>query len=146
MHILPSEVMGKGAGVVLVDETAGEVVVWFRATDVTDVEPVVDFDETGPVRLVTDHHPADRGPKGTHAGAILANRNLYCPCTPPALLTIGPLARRAIPDETAAHDTTTAEAARYKLGRQSADDADGYHRVGCPALAGKLRRHRGPSR
>jgi hypothetical protein len=32
--------------------------------------------------LVQDLHPHDRGPKGTHHGAIIANGNLYCPCTP----------------------------------------------------------------
>ena len=90
-------------------------------------------------RLVQDHHPADRGPKGTHGGAIIANGNLYCPCTPPTLLTIGPLARSASAEDTTADDTTTAEAARYKLGRISSDDADGYHRVACPAVAAKLR-------
>lgn len=90
-------------------------------------------------RLVTDLHPHDRGPRGTHAGAIIANGNLFCPRTPPALLGLGPLARAASQADTAAHDELTAEAARYKLGRLSADDPDGYHRVGCPALAGKLR-------
>ena len=90
-------------------------------------------------RLVQDHHPADRGPKGTHGGAVIANGNLFCPCTPTALLQIGPLHRAANPAETAAHDTATTETARYKLGRRSADDPDDYHRVGCPALAGKLR-------
>jgi hypothetical protein len=90
-------------------------------------------------RLVQDHHPADRGPKATHGGAIIANGNLFCPCTPTALLQIGPLHRAANPAETTAHDTATAETARYKLPRRSADDHDGYHRVGCPALAGKLR-------
>jgi hypothetical protein len=34
-------------------------------------------------RLVQDLHPSDRGPKGTHEGAIIANGNLYCPMTPP---------------------------------------------------------------
>jgi hypothetical protein len=34
-------------------------------------------------RLVTDLHPHDRGPRGTHAGAVCANGNLYCPATPP---------------------------------------------------------------
>ena len=29
--------------------------------------------------LVQDLHPHDRGPKGTHHGAIIANGNLYCP-------------------------------------------------------------------
>ncbi len=40
---------------------------------------------------------------------------------------------------TAAHDRRCAELARYKLGRISADDADGYHRAMCPASMGKLR-------
>lgn len=89
--------------------------------------------------LVTDLHPHDRGPKGTFAGAVLANGNCYCPATPPSLLSISPLAPHADAKTTAAHDATTAELARYKLGRQSSDDPDGYHRVRCPALAGKLR-------
>ena len=48
-------------------------------------------------RLVTDLHPADRGPKGTYAGAIIANGNLYCPLTPPALLDIAPSPAAPIP-------------------------------------------------
>ena len=51
----------------------------------------------------------------------------------------GPLARDATPEETAAHDTQTAELARYKLGKITADDTDGYHRVMCPAVMGKIR-------
>ncbi|MGH9120207.1 MAG: hypothetical protein ACRD0A_20765 [Acidimicrobiales bacterium] len=90
-------------------------------------------------RLIQDHHPHDRGPQGTHAGAICANGNLFCPATPPALLQIGPLARGASAGDTATHDTAMDELAHYKLGRISSDDADGYHRVGCPAAAGKLR-------
>jgi hypothetical protein len=76
-------------------------------------------------QLVQDLHPADRGPRGTHHGAIIANGNLYCPATPTTLLELGPLARDATPDQTAAHDQTTAETARYKLGRITTDDADG---------------------
>jgi hypothetical protein len=34
---------------------------------------------------------------------------------------------------------STAELARHKLGRISADDADGYHRVTCPAAMSKIR-------
>lgn len=90
-------------------------------------------------QLITDLHPHDRGPKGTHAGAIISNGNLYCPATPEALLQLGPLARGATPAATAAHDRQTAELARYKLGRISTDDPDGYHRVMCPAAMGKLR-------
>jgi hypothetical protein len=89
--------------------------------------------------IVTDLHPQDRGPRGTFSGAVVANGNLYCPSTPAALLALGPLARGASEKETAAHDAASAELARYKLGRLSADDADGYHRVACPAVTGKVR-------
>jgi len=64
--------------------------------------------------LVQDLHPADRGPKGTHHGAIIANGNLYCPATPLTLLELGPLARDATPDQTAAHDQQTAETAPWR--------------------------------
>jgi len=35
--------------------------------------------------------------------------------------------------------TRTAELARYKLGRISRDDEDGYHRIQCAAATGKIR-------
>jgi hypothetical protein len=90
-------------------------------------------------QLVQDLHPHDRGPKGTHDGAVIANGNLYCPKTPRSLLELGPLARTATRDQAADHDRKTAEVARYKLGRITSDDADGYHRVQCPAAMGKIR-------
>jgi len=90
-------------------------------------------------QLVQDLHPADRGPQGTIHGAIITNGNLYCPSTPGPLLHLGPLAPAATPEDTAAHDQQTAELARHKLGRLTAGDADGYHRVTCPAVMGKLR-------
>jgi hypothetical protein len=90
-------------------------------------------------QLVQDLHPHDRGPKGTHHGAIISNGNLYCPCTPRSLLELGPLARDATPEQAAAHDAKTAETARYKLGRITREDKDGYHRVQCPAAMGKIR-------
>jgi len=89
-------------------------------------------------QLVQDLHPLDRGPRGTHQGAIIANGNLYCPATPRPLLELAPLARDATPDQATAHDQQTAETARYKLGRITADDKDGYHRVACPAVMGKI--------
>ena len=49
-------------------------------------------------QLIQDLHPHDRGPQGTHAGAIIANGNLYCPATPQPLLHLGPLAPAATPD------------------------------------------------
>ena len=91
------------------------------------------------VNLVIDLHPNDRGQKGTFAGAIAHNGNLYCPKTPEALFSLGPLARGASVEEAAAHDARSAELSRYKLGRLCADDADGYHRVACPAAMGKVR-------
>jgi hypothetical protein len=90
-------------------------------------------------QLIQDLHPDDRGPHGTHEGAIISNGNLYCPKTPRPLLELGPLARDATPEDAAAHDAKTAETARYKLGKITADDADGYHRVMCPAVMGKIR-------
>ncbi|HWD24703.1 MAG TPA: hypothetical protein VG368_04505 [Acidimicrobiales bacterium] len=90
-------------------------------------------------KLVMDLHPSDRGTQGTFAGAILSNGNCYCPATPTALFALGPLSRGATEAEIAAHDDTCAELSRYKLGPISADDKDGYHRVSCPATAGKLR-------
>ena len=89
--------------------------------------------------LVMDLHPSDRGPQGTFAGAILSNGNCYCPATQVSLLSVAPASRGATEEEVAAHDAVTAELARYKLGPISADDSDGYCRVCCPAVAGKLR-------
>jgi len=90
-------------------------------------------------QLVQDLHPHDRGPKGTHDGAIIANGNLYCPKTPKTLTELGPLARTATPEQAADWERSTAELARYKLGRLTRDDPDGYHRVQCPAAMGKIR-------
>jgi hypothetical protein len=90
-------------------------------------------------QLVQDLHPHDRGPQGTHDGAIISNGCLYCPKTPRPLLELGPLPRHATREQAAAHDVKTAELARYKLGRLTRDDADGYHRAACPAVTGKIR-------
>jgi hypothetical protein len=89
--------------------------------------------------LVMDLHPHDRGTQGTHEGATLWNGNCYCPATPAALFDLSPLARGARKAETTAHDQRAAELARYKLGRMTSDDHDGYHRVACPAVMGKVR-------
>jgi hypothetical protein len=65
-------------------------------------------------QLIQDLHPHDRGPKGTHAGAVIANGNLYCPATPRPLLELGPLARDATGEQTAAHDHQSAETAVWR--------------------------------
>ena len=88
---------------------------------------------------MVDLHPQDRGPQGTHGGAICHNGNLSCPRTPTKLFELSPLARDASVEEVRAHDERAAELARYKLGRLTATDEEGFHRVGCPAVAGKLR-------
>ena len=90
-------------------------------------------------QLAQDLHPSDRGPQGTVHGAIITNGSLYCPATPGPLLHLAPLGPAATPEDTAAHDQRTAELARHKPGRLTADDADGCHRVTCPAVMGKLR-------
>ena len=89
--------------------------------------------------LVHDLHPNDRGPRGTHHGTIIANGCLYCPKTPPALLELTPLPPGASTADVAAHDQQTAELARYKLGVHAGEDADGYRRLACPAVTGKIR-------
>jgi hypothetical protein len=89
--------------------------------------------------LVQDLHPHDRGPHGTHRGAIQANGRLYCPATPTTLLDIGPLPRGASAEQTEAHDQRSSELARYKLSAITSYDRDGYHRVICPATQGKIR-------
>jgi hypothetical protein len=65
-------------------------------------------------QLVQDLHPHDRGPKGTCHGAIIANRNLYCPATPRTLTELGPLARTATKEQAADHDRTTSELAYWR--------------------------------
>jgi len=90
-------------------------------------------------QLIQDLHPHDRGPQGTHQGAIIANGNLYRPATPKTLLELGPLGPAATLEQATAHDAQTAELARYKLGPVSSDDTDGYHRAACPAVTGKIR-------
>jgi hypothetical protein len=90
-------------------------------------------------QLIQDLHPSDRGPRGTHHGAIIANGSLYCPATPKPLLELGPLGPAATIEQAAGHDAQTAELAKHKLGPITSDDADGYHRVACPAVAGKIR-------
>jgi hypothetical protein len=89
--------------------------------------------------LVQDLHPNDRGLKGTHMGATLTNGNLYCPATPKTLLELGPLSPGASTKQTTAHDQQTSELSRYKLSPITSPDHDGYHRVACPAVQGKLR-------
>jgi hypothetical protein len=90
-------------------------------------------------QLIQDLHPPGRGPRGTHHGAIIGNGNLYCPATPRPLPELAPPARDATPEQADAHDQQTAGTSRSKLGRITSDDADGYHRVACPAAMGKIR-------
>jgi hypothetical protein len=91
------------------------------------------------IQLVVDLHPNDRGPKGTHQGAICANGQLYCPATPQALLELTPLPPGAAPERTTLHNQQCSELAHYKLAPLTAPDHDGYHRAICPAANGKLR-------
>ena len=91
------------------------------------------------IQLVVDLHSNDRGPKTTHMGATTANGALYCPATPAPLLELAPLAPTASPEQTTTHDQQCAELHRHKLAPLTGYDADGYHRVACPATTGKLR-------
>ena len=59
--------------------------------------------------LVIDLHPNDRGMKGTHQGATLANGNLYCPVTPKELFELSPPAPATTEQELTAHNQKTEE-------------------------------------
>jgi hypothetical protein len=89
--------------------------------------------------LVMDLHPHDRGSRGTHQGATLWNGGCYCPATPKALFDLEPLSRGASDEQIAAHDARAEELARYKLAALAGPDQDGYSRISCPAVTGKLR-------
>ena len=89
--------------------------------------------------LVMDLHPSDRGTQGTYAGTVLHHGNCYCPSTPVRLFGQAPLARGASDEDIRSHDARAGELARYKLGRVTAVDPEGFHRVACPALTGKVR-------
>ena len=74
-------------------------------------------------QLIQDLHPHDRGPQGTHQGAIIANGNLYYPATPRPLLQPGPLPRDAAPEQVTAHDTRAAELAPWRTASSAASPA-----------------------
>ena len=78
-------------------------------------------------------------PEAVEDRRLSGTRDNSRPSTPAALLETGPLARGASEEEVAAHDRKAAELARHKLSPIMGYDADGYHRVGCPATRGKLR-------
>src|SRR5712691_7140857 len=86
--------------------------------------------------IVQDLHPHDRGPQRTHHGAIIANG---MPVLPGHAETAAGTRAAAPKEQAAAHDAQTAELAKHKLGPVTADDADSYRRVACPAAAGKIR-------
>jgi hypothetical protein len=74
-------------------------------------------------QLVQDLHPSDRGPRGTHHGAIIANGNPYCPMTPRTLPELGPLARDAAPEQVSAHDQQSAELAHWRTASSAGSPA-----------------------
>ena len=90
-------------------------------------------------QLICDLHPHDRGPQGTHAGAIIANGCLYCPATPKPLLHLGPLAPGAAPGDIAAHDVTL----RYRKGARTLAVATIFR--GRDSLAAEVAMGRGES-
>ena len=89
-----------------------------------------------------DLHPHDRGPQGTHHGAVIANGNLYCPPTPKPLLELGPLPPGAAPDAIAAHDQQPPNSP----GTRSVFTRRGHRRLPPPHLPSRRRKIRCPLR
>jgi hypothetical protein len=58
---------------------------------------------------------------------------------PKPLLELAALPPGASAADVAAHDQQTSELARHKFGLHAAEDADGYRRLSCPAVTGKVR-------
>ncbi len=96
---------------------------------------------TAGAALVQDLHPHDRGPKGTRHGAICQRQPLLPGHAPPAAGTraAGPHRHQLASRGPRPQDQRAGALADCKLGRRTADDQDGYHRVACPAVMAKTR-------
>lgn len=92
------------------------------------------------MNLVFDLHRTDRGPKGTHEGALVVDGDLYCPALPKPFHHLEPPTVHAPRKTIEAFQTKIEIRRKYgfkKLARRP--DKDGYMRMQCPAAAGKIR-------
>ena len=90
-------------------------------------------------QLVQDLHPSKQRTQGHPPRRHHRQRQPLLPDdTPPAARARAAGPRRH-PEQAAAHDQQSAELARHKLGKITSHDDDGYHRVMCPAVMGKIR-------
>ncbi|MGE5288455.1 MAG: hypothetical protein ACM3ML_14910, partial [Micromonosporaceae bacterium] len=95
-------------------------------------------------QLAQDLHPSDRGPKGTHDGAVIVNVNLHRPQTPRTPLELSPLPPGTAPDTLASHDQ---QAARRRAGcRRRPQPAGRRTRPAQARPAHRRRRRRLPPR
>ena len=83
-----------------------------------------------PARPRPQGHPRRRGHQ---------QRQPVLPPAPPARCWSSGRSPAPPPRTCCGLERKTAELARYKLGRLTSDDQDGYHRVQCPAAMGKIR-------
>ena len=89
--------------------------------------------------LIQDLHPHDRGPRGTHQGAIIANGNLYCPARPAPCWNSG---RSPAPPPPSRPRRTTRRPPRPPATSSAASPATTKTATTasqCPAAAGKIR-------
>jgi hypothetical protein len=88
-------------------------------------------------RLVFDLHHVRRGVTGRHRGAVIAFGNLYSPgiLNYPDLLSTAQPGPYAPWSEWQRFFTDAAMRERFRLHTNGRADADGYVRLGCPALA-----------
>ena len=90
-------------------------------------------------QLIQDLHPHDAAPGAPTTAPSSPTATCTARPRPARCWNSGRCARNATGEQAAAHDASPPRLARYKLGSITRDDADGYHRVTCPAAMGKIR-------
>ncbi len=84
---------------------------------------------------VMDYRADQLGIQANSQGALLVEGSWYCPALPgPLIAATADLRAKTIDRPT--YDSRIAARAPYQLKRKDSPDADGYQRLGCPALGG----------
>ncbi|MGH9083297.1 MAG: hypothetical protein ACRDWN_08140 [Acidimicrobiales bacterium] len=92
------------------------------------------------VKPVFHPHTADRGPHGTHKGAVMINGHPYCPMTPEPLRSIGKGVRftKDHAEDAKGMEPQVKQLEAYRLEDRGKGRSPGSVRVACPARAGNV--------